>query len=208
MNLNGTAHTREGGKAVKRTLIIAAVLLATVVFALPAPAGSIDGYIDGPWMKFLFGSNGSLAYGECTAASCEQMYGTNYVDLGESPWQFDVTSPAMLKITDAFLKGDRFEVHDFGSLVLTTPYVAAEDLYGYGCGSNPELCYGLTDVSWGSLSLAAGSHSLTIRVLESPFNSGAAYFRIDRIIGAPEPLSLILLGLGLLGLGAIRRSRG
>ena len=159
-------------------------------------------------MRFMFGAKDSLAYGECAAASCEQMEGTNYVDLGESPWEFNITSPTMLKITDAFLKGDRFEVYDFGSLVLTTPFVIAEDQSGYGCGSNPALCYGLDDVSWGSHSLAAGSHSLTIGILASPFNSGAAYFRIDRIVATPEPLSIMLLGLGLLGLVAIRRSRG
>jgi hypothetical protein len=196
------------GKTVKRTLIIAAVLLSTVLVALPASAENIYSFIDGPWMKFVFGSTGSPAYGNCATTSCEQSYGTNYVDLGESPWVFDIISPTMLKITDAFLKGDRFAVYDFGSLVLTTPFVVAEDPFGYGCGSNPELCYGLADVSWGALPLAAGSHSLTISILESPFGSGAAYFRIDRIIAAPEPMSIMLLGVGLLGLGAIRRSRG
>jgi hypothetical protein len=154
----------------------------------------------------MFWEKGSPAYGNCAVASCEQMKGTNYVDLGGSPWVFNVASPTMLKITDAFQKGDRFAVYDFGSLVLTTPFVVAEDISG--SGSNPALCYGLADVSWGSLSLAAGSHSLTIGILESPFGAGAAYFRIDRIVSTPEPLSLMLLALGLLGLGAVRRSRG
>ena len=49
---------------------------------------------------------------------------------------------------------------------------------------------------------------MTIQMVDSPYDSGAAYFRIDRIVGVPEPLSIMLLGLGLLGLGAVRRSRG
>ena len=63
-------------------------------------------------------------------------------------------------------------------------------------------------VSYDSVSLQAGEHSLTIQVAQSPSNLGAAYFRIDRIVAAPEPLSIMLLGFGLLGLGAVRRSRG
>ena len=67
---------------------------------------------------------------------------------------------------------------------------------------------GQAGVSYDSVILQAGDHSLTIQVAQSPSGIGAAFFRIDRIVGVPEPLSLILLGFGLLGLGAIRRSRG
>ena len=35
----------------KRTLIIAAVLLSTVVFALPAIAGPVESYINGQWFE-------------------------------------------------------------------------------------------------------------------------------------------------------------
>jgi hypothetical protein len=42
---------REGENAVKRILIVAAVLLSTVVVAAPVSAGQIDDYIDGPWMN-------------------------------------------------------------------------------------------------------------------------------------------------------------
>ena len=131
----------------------------------------------------------------------------NQVFLDPPPWTLDLAAPAVLKITDAFLKGDSFAVYDFSILKLTTPSVDLLQYNGSDCGTDPEYCYGAAGVSYGTFDLAAGPHSLTIQVADSPYNQGAAYFRIDRIIGAPEPLSIMLLGFGLLGLGAIRRSK-
>jgi hypothetical protein len=204
MSWNGTAHTREEGNAVKRTLIIAAVLLSTVVVALPALASSIDGYIDGPWMKFLFPQGaGQDATGICNNCSPDPTAPT--VDLESPAWDFSLTGMAEFRITDAFLRGDSFAVYDGGVLKLTTPSVDE----GVSCGSDPANCFGLADVSWGIFTLGSGSHSLTIKTAVSPYTGGgAAFFRIDRIISTPEPLTLILLGFGLSGLGAIRRSRG
>ena len=187
----------------KRTLIIAAVLLSTVAFALPASASSIDSYIDGPWLKFMFGANESFATA-CT--NCSTDPGADPANPGNPPWTFSATSATELRITDAFQRGDSFNVFDFGGQtpILTTPSVGT----GVSCGDNPELCYGMAGVSYDSLILAAGPHSLTIQMVDSPYGGGAAYFRIDRIVATPEPLSIMLLGLGLLSLGAIRRSRG
>jgi hypothetical protein len=192
------------GNTVKRTLIIAAVLLSTVLVALPALASQIDDYIDGPWMKFLFPQGaGQDATGSCN--NCYPDLTAPTVDLESPSWDFSLAGMAEFRITDAFLRGDSFEVYDGGILKLTTPSVAQN----VSCGSDPAICYGLADVSWGLFTLGSGSHSLTIKTAASPYTGGgAAFFRIARIISTPEPLSLMLLGLGLLGLGAIKRSRG
>jgi hypothetical protein len=183
-------------------LIIAAVLLSMVVVALPVSAGPIDTYINGPWLEFGFGGVNTDAY---SCPGCGSSSGDNSVFLDDPAWTFTLNAPTQVKITDAFFRGDSFRMYDFGSLVLTTLSVPQ---VGISCGSDPEGCYGAEGVSYGSFILASGVHSLTVQMADSPYGSGAAYFRIDRIVAAPEPLSIMLLGVGLLGLGAIKRSRG
>jgi hypothetical protein len=187
---------------VKRTLIIAAVILSMLVYALPVTASPIDTYIDGPWMRFMFAAPGSDATGDCVGCSAGPT--DPIVDIEQPPWTFTLTGLADLRITDAFIRGDSFTVFDFGNPVLTTPYKEPGSISE--C-ADPDVCYGLSGFSFGSLVLISGAHSLTIQVVNSPYNSGAAFFRIDNIISTPEPLSLVFLGLGLLGLGVLRRSR-
>ena len=170
----------EKGKAMKRILIFAVMLLFSVAVALPAAAGSIDSYINGPWLKFFFDGLGSDAYG-CSYCG-GQSEGSNRVFLDPAPWSLNLAAPAVLTITDIFLRGDNFNLYDFNSLILTTPPVAS----GSNCGPDPESCYGAAGVSYGTIDLAAGPHSLTIRVEDSPNGQGAAYLRVDRV-STPEP---------------------
>jgi hypothetical protein len=190
---------------VKRTLIIAAVILSTVAFALPASAVSIDSYINGPWMKFLFPEGaGGDATGSCS--NCQPGQYDPIVELENPPWTFTLADMAEFRITDAFWKGDSFEVYDFGNAILTTPIVPIDTS---SSETNPENSYASSVFSHGSVILAPGNHSFTIKTVTSPYEGGgAAFFRIDRIIDAPEPMTLMLLGLGLLGLSALRRARG
>ena len=129
----GTAHTREGGNAVKRTLIIAVVLLSTVVFALTASAGPID-TDSNKWFEFKFEEPGTWA-GACTDSTCIASLAENSVYLGDPAWTFNLGSSAELKITDAFLKGDSFNVYDFGTLIIEMPAVLAIG----ACGDDPDI---------------------------------------------------------------------
>jgi hypothetical protein len=188
---------------VKRILILAVVLLSSVAFALPVTAGSIDSTIDGPWLQFFFlGGAGTYAVG-CSYCG-GQSAGQNQVFLGPAPWTLDLAAPAELKITDILFKGDSFRVYDYGVLKLTTPPVDIK-YHGSDCGSDPENCYGVEGVSYGMLRLDEGPHSLTIQVADSPYGQGAGHFRIDRIIATPEPGSMLLLALGMIGIGVLRK---
>jgi hypothetical protein len=185
-------------------LIFAVVFLSTVAFALPATAGSIDSTIDGPWLKFFFlGGAGTYAAG-CSYCG-GQSAGQNQIFLGPAPWTLNLAAPAELKITDILLQGDSFRVYDDGVLKLTTPHVDMKYPVS-DCGSNPENCYGVEGFSFGMLRLEEGPHSLTIQVADSPYGQGAGHFRIDRIVASPEPGSMLLLALGMIGIGVLRRA--
>jgi hypothetical protein len=80
-----------------------------------------------------------------------------------------------LTVTDAFLKGDAFEVFDSGVSIGTTPAVPT----GSDCGSDPAVCVNDPAVSHRAFNLGPGPHSITIKAVTSPFGAGAAYFRVD-----------------------------
>ena len=92
------------------------------------------------------------------------------------PWTFTVPSDgATLTVTDAFQAGDTFQVMDNGNPIGGTSAVPTSG----SCGSDPVPCLADPSVSHGVFNLGPGAHSLTIKMLASPFNTGAAYFRID-----------------------------
>jgi hypothetical protein len=148
-----------------------------------APSGtSIDGAIPigGPWIEFSFGETGSFATG-CFPADpdgigCVPSPGGNSVFGGAPPWTF--TAPpggVTLTVTDAFIRGDIFEIFDFGVSIGTT---SAVDTDG-DCGDDPEPCLIDPLVSHGVFPLGPGPHEITIKASASPFGGGAAYFRVD-----------------------------
>ncbi|MDT7688542.1 MAG: hypothetical protein QOE46_1301 [Acidobacteriota bacterium] len=136
--------------------------------------------VGGPWIEFAFTGTGSMATGCSPADSggpgCSPSSGGNSAFGGKPPWTF--TAPAggaMITVTDAFLRGDQFDVLDNNVAIGPT---SAPVTTG-SCGDNPDPCLVDPQVSHGVFNVAAGPHSITIRAKASPFGAGAAYFRID-----------------------------
>jgi hypothetical protein len=155
------------------------------------PAAAVPYTVDSGWTSFFFGGPGSTA----------------------TPAPFSFTAPAsgaIVKATDAFLYGDRFELFDFGgSLGMTS--IAGSDV----TSSDPDLAYDILPYSKGAFFVGAGNHEITIITTDSPYGGGGAYFRADtaKLINrapldsslAPEPGSMALLAMGALPL--LRRLR-
>ncbi|HAX78390.1 MAG TPA: hypothetical protein DCY88_21835 [Cyanobacteria bacterium UBA11372] len=165
-----------------------------------APASAIA--LGGAWYQFSFGKAGKDAQG-CQPADpngplCTPSEAGNSVFAGASPWEFEVgAAGAILKVTDAFFRGDAFSIFNFNTLIGTTSTAFQDE---EGCGSNPDTCFADPLVSKGTFNLAAGQYSLRIVPTASPFEKGAAFFRLDEAKEVPEPVSVLgLLALGVMG---------
>ena len=119
-------------------------------------------------------------------------------------WAFNFGSVMTVTVTDMFTDGDRFQLFVDGSLVpnLTTS-VPLQD--STTCGNDPLACFGNVKMSSGSIALAGGAHTITMKNLQVNMQSpaGLGAFRVDAggvAGGVPEPTTLGLIGMGLGGL--------
>jgi len=96
---------------------------------------------------------------------------------------FNNSRAVVVRLTDAFCKGDRFELLDHGIPVLETSLVQMVPCDKNACKNtvNPSQAFIDRSYSSGGIVLLPGLHSLTIRVLQSPFGSGQAFLRVDTL---------------------------
>ena len=160
---------------------------------------------DGSFHQFRFGVAGtpsaaaSSCGGICTAT-------TNPVaeQTSSPPWTF--SGPGTLFVLDLLVVGDRFEVFDnLVSLGITS--VVVND-GANPCGGNIGCATGNLAYSQASFALGAGSHSVTLNVVQNAagFTAGEGVFRVSAN-AVPEPGSLMLVVTGFLGVGLVARRR-
>jgi hypothetical protein len=173
-------------------------LVSSGISAFSAP--SIFGPVTtgGPWFEFSFGKTGIFAIG-CYPADlygpfCGPSSGGNSVFASAPPWTFNATSWRKLTVTDAFSVGDQFEVYDSGISIGITPLVPVD---GTNCGSDPDVCVAMPNVSHRVFVVGPGDHEINIQVIFSFAGAGAAYFRVDRFEFAGAPGEANCLGMSV-----------
>ena len=123
--------------------------------------------------------------------STEPDWSTSY----GNDWSISATTDSTMDFAtawDGFITGDTFGLLLDGAAVSwTSSFVDASGYF-----------HGIYD----DLFLSAGTHTLSFEVT-SGLSSGGAYSTFSSITSAPEPTTLALLGLGLVGMGFSRKKK-
>src|SRR5262245_3204648 len=104
-------------------------LACLLVLAAPGLARADLLTVDGGWKDFNWGVNG--------------LY------IVEGAYKFTTAAPVTLKVTDAFVSGDRFEIYNNGSLLGSTSVPVNDATYV----AKADVAYGHPKFSWGEFLL-------------------------------------------------------
>ncbi len=164
-----------------RFIFLPALLLAAQAQAVTVDIASGDG-----WHEFFFADSGAV-----------------WTDIGDEPleFRFSLSAPAELRVVDAGLSGDRFEVFDGGASL--GPTSAPIDAGAESKVDDFDAAFGDPRWSRGVLTLNAGMHLITGLAIASPLGGGIGALQVAPI---PVPAAAWLLVTGLAGI-ATRMTR-
>lgn len=163
----------------KRVIVVCCLFVFTSICSA-APT------LDGDWIK-------------------DQIDGS-FIDSLMSPYELDLISPAVFRITDLYVAGDTFYVYDEGLLILTTSLLGgAPTTYGTGEAEN---AWQSDSFQGGEVLLSSGTHSLVVHGDGFGGIPAGFYVQLETFAAAvPAPGAIILGSIGACFAGWLRRKR-
>ncbi|MEO1008292.1 MAG: GC-type dockerin domain-anchored protein [Planctomycetota bacterium] len=131
------------------------------------------------------GNAGGFAVGEFSSAadatSCLPWRGFGFGGVGDTISERIVvgTQCGLLKVTDAFLSGDRFRVRVRRGFATVATFDTSVPTEGDSIGDDYDGAYASRRFSSGSVELDPGAYTVQITVLDSPFGAGGAALKLD-----------------------------
>lgn len=168
----------------KNAVLSASIALGVAVASSAAYADTLT--VGSGWSQFSFAGVGSS-------------FSTSFT--------FDLTAPALFKVTDAFLDGDQFNIFINGvDMGLTSTPVND----GTNINSNYDAAFASSLFSHASYLLGPGSYTVTGTVVLSPYGAGGAAAELSAPSAVPLPGALWLFGsamAGWIGFAGVRRKK-
>ncbi len=171
-------------------------------------------------LPFRIAATSVLAFAAANAPAATPQFDTWYLfdayqDVSNTAWvdenlemlsfDFVLDAPALLKVTDAGLAGDRFEVFAGGASLGTTSLPA--DAGDESKDLDFDAAFGDARWSHGVFQLSAGSYSITGKAVAFVPDVGAATGAIMLTpVPEPETWALLVAGLAMTGVALRRRS--
>lgn len=172
-----------------RLHVLIAIAIASFCLIPSLSASAVT--VNAGWYGFCFGAPGSSITAGCQNDATAGTAG--------DPVTFTATGSVLFDITDAFEKGDTFNVNiNSGAMVFTTPTVPIDSS---GAVTDPNVAFADPTYSHSSVLLGPGAYSINVTDATSPFGDGGAYLQVvSTTTATPEPNSVAFLLCGSLAI--------
>mgnify|MGYP003574543731 FL=1 len=119
----------------------------------------------------------------------------------DQTFEFTLSNPAVLTVTDAYEKGDRWTIFNYGASLGETPWVPKSTV------STADYDVAASDPTWSTdtFELTPGTYQITGKHRTNAYGNSSGGIRLDGVAHTPIPGTLWLFGPGVVGLAALRK---